>query len=322
MENIVEQLDILEELEPYLSEFPQYSIKGMELISSSPFREDNSPSFSLNLDTGLWIDFGSQGGFTGKGNFYSLMANLTGEDYEDIEQQYYQVVNGKLDEINKLELKVRLPEASPEPVVFDLGDFNYWEYQSNYLSNRGITEKAQQAFKVGYDKDNSSIALPIFDIDGNLVNIKFRNVNQKQFYYLHGGQPSSHHLYGGHMVKKLGSSRVGVPRVFITESEIDALYLWSYGLPAVALSTARLSRRQEELLGLLGVEELILAFDNDSAGKQVFGDAVKRLLGKFKLYQLVLPKEAKDVNDLPIADLRDKQLNIKEVGLRLDIWNP
>lgn len=315
-DNAIEQLDILEELEPYLSEFPQYSIKGMELVSSSPFREDNSPSFSLNLETGLWIDFGESNGYLGKGNFYSLMANLTGEDYEDIQQQYFQYIHGRLDEIDKLELRVELPSEVAKSPVYSLSDFNYWEYKSNYLTNRGITEKAQQAFKIGYDNDNSSIAIPIHDLEGNVVNIKFRNVNHKNFYYLHGGQPSSHHLYGGHMVKRMGSSRI-----FITESEIDALYLWSYGLPAAALSTARLSKRQEELLSLLGVDELILAYDNDMAGEQVYKESVRRLVGKFKLYKLILPDNCKDVNDLPLEVVRDRTFNLKEVGLSLDLWN-
>lgn len=313
MEQVVSKLNILDEIDPYLSEFPRYSIKGNELVSSSPFREDNSPSFSLNLDSGLWIDFGGQGDFRSKGNFYSLMANLTGDSYESIEDQYELLVNGKLDEIDKLELKVALPKEEHYQ-TYNLKELPYYEYKTNYLTNRGITEKAQKAFGIGYDKPNSSVAMPIIDIEGRVVNVKFRSVKHKQFYYLHGGQPSSHHLYGGHMVR-----RAKAKRVFIVESEIDALYLWSYGIPAVALSTARLSRRQELLIGLLGVEEVVLAFDNDKAGNDVYMASKRRLQGRFQLYRLVLPSNAKDVNDLPINVLEEKSFHIEKVGLELDL---
>ena len=59
------------------------------------------------------------------------------------------------------------------------------------------------------------------------------------------------------------------------------MYLWSYGIPAIALGSANLSRRQQTLLQASPIEEMVLAFDNDGAGKKVTRDVYKRL-GRYK----------------------------------------
>lgn len=309
MKDIIEQLDILEELEPYQDRFDNASIKGDELVSSSPFREDRSPSFSLNLDSGLWIDFGSHDDIWGSGNFYQLMAYFTGEHPEDVLDRYRLYLKGVLKDLDTLTLSVDLP-LPEEYVTYSLKDFNYWKYKTNYLTNRGITEKAQRSFKVGYDHANKAIAIPIIDKEGQVVNIKFRKTKHKQFYYLPDGQRVSQHLYGDHLIRRLKCEKA-----FVVESEIDCMYLWSYGIPAVALSTAHLSKRQEELLDLGPLKELVLAFDNDYAGEKAFENTRERLSGKFRLYKLNLPKNAKDVNDLPVDVLRNKDFNVKRVPI-------
>src|SRR5699024_345940 len=92
--------------------------------------------------------------------------------------------------------------------------------------------------------------------------------------------------------------RAGATRAYVVESEIDAMYLWSSGIPAVALSKAYMSERQEELLDLSPVTELVLAFDNDKAGRQATRNVQKRMAGKYRLDQLIFPQGCKDVNDI------------------------
>lgn len=303
----MEHIDVLEELEPYKHRFENASIKGDELVSSSPFREDRSPSFSLNLETGLWIDFGSHDDIWGQGNFYKLMAYFTGEHYIDVLERYKHYLDGVLTDIEGFTLDISLDKPE-EYKTFDLNDFNYWEYKTNYLTNRGITEKAQKAFRIGYDHYNKAVAIPIKDKDGQVVNIKFRKTSRKQFYYLPDGQRVGQHLYGGHFIKRLESETA-----MVVESEIDCMYLWSYGIPAVALGTAHLSKRQQELLELSPLRELILAFDNDQAGEKAFRNASKRLSGNFKLRKLVLPKGKKDVNDLPVEKIRERDFILETI---------
>lgn len=306
-------INFKEELEPYIDQFQNVRLRGDELISSSPFREDNSPSFSLNLETGLWIDFGSSSDIWGKGNFFKLMAFLTGEHYEDVIAHYKQYDITRLANIEDFKLNVDL-EIEKAPKVFNMEDFDYWKYKSDYLTKRGITEKAQRAFRIGYDVNNKAVAIPYFNRQGQLVNVKFRKTSRKQFYYLPDGQPVGQYVYGLNMVK-----RAGATRVYVVESEIDAMYLWSYGIPAVALSKAYMSERQEELLDLSPVTELVLAFDNDKAGRQATRNVQKRMAGKYRLDQLILPQGCKDVNDINKNFIVSGELQTVSLDLSIEL---
>ena len=310
---MAEEIRYREELEPYMDQFNNVRLTGMEFISSSPFREDNSPSFSLNLETGLWIDFGSSDDIWNKGNFIKLMAFLSGEHYDDVANRYKQYHIERLSDVSEFSLNVEL-DLPEEYRTFDLNDFDYWSFSSNYLSNRGITDKALRSFKVGYDHKNKAVAIPYFDTKSKLVNIKYRKVGRKQFYYLPNGQPIGHHVYGLHMVK-----RVKAPRIFVVESEIDCLYLWGLGVPAVALGSAHLSKRQEELLDLSGVTELVLAFDNDKAGRNATNNATKRLGGKYELSRIVFPPNCKDINDIPADLIINKDVQTLPIKLNVDL---
>ena len=303
------EIKYLEELEPYMDQFQNVRIRGDELISSSPFREDTSPSFSLNLETGLWIDFGSVDDLWGKGNFIKLMAFLSGEHYEDVLERYQQYHISRLSDIDKFELNIKL-DLPEEYRTFDLNNFDYWRYKSDYLNNRGITDKAQSAFRIGYDHGNKAIAIPYHDIDGKVINIKFRKVSRKQFYYLPDGQAIGNHVYGLHMIK-----RAKATKAFVVESEIDCLYLWGYGIPAVAMGSANMSKRQEELLDLSPLTDLVLAFDNDPAGRRVTRNAQNRLSGKYGLQKLQFPQNCKDVNDIPKNKIKSQELSLIDLSL-------
>lgn len=310
--DLIEYIDIEEELEPYMDRFERVTLRatdnGQELLSSSPFREDNSPSFSLNLETGLWIDFGSQDGTWGSGNFFQLIAFFTGDHPLDVIEQYQNIVKGIYEDVSSFTLSVDL-EQEEDYTVIDLDNYDYWKYDSNYLNLRGITEKAKESFRVGYDESNKAVAFPIRDIHGNYVNIKFRKTQYKQFYYLPDGQRAGQHLYGGHLVFKYEFEEV-----FLVESEIDALYLWSYGIPAIALGKAYMSKRQQELIELSPIKTLILSLDNDSAGQTTSAGIEKRLLGKKKLLKHTFPNGVKDVNDLDKRILINKYFNLTEVS--------
>lgn len=310
---MADEIKYLEELEPFMDQFQNLRLRGVELISSSPFREDTSPSFSLNLETGLWIDFGSVDDLWGKGNFIKLMAFLSGEHYEDVLERYKQYSITRLSDIDKFELNIKL-DLPEEYRTFNLKDFDYWSMKSNYLNNRGITDKAQKAFQIGYDHGNKAVAFPYHDTNGKVINIKFRKVSRKQFYYLPDGQAIGNHVYGLHMIK-----RAKATKAFIVESEIDCLYLWSYGIPAVAMGSANMSRRQEELLDLSPLTELVLAFDNDPAGRRATLNAQNRLSGKYRLQKLQFPKNCKDINDIPKNILKRQGLCLFDIPLMVSL---
>lgn len=293
-------IDVLEELSPY--EFYKARNRGTELTSCSPFRSEDSPSFSINLENGQWIDFGASGDSHGKGNFISLLSFLRGEPYEQTEQYLIDKYGITKRNVDNITLNINLEPPKRNNRIITLDEYKQYAYRHPYLKGRGISEKVQNAFKIGYDRKNKAVAFPWFDVDGNIVNVKFRSVRSKHFHYA-DGQPIRNHLYGIHFIKKLLPSR---PEKFayIVESEIDALYLWTNGLPAVAIGGSNITKQQIGLLKRSPIRQLIIATDNDEVGQKVKSKITSELLGFMELYEIQIPDGKKDVNDLTEEEIK------------------
>src|SRR5699024_12139771 len=84
------------------------------------------------------------------------MAFLTGEHYDDVIAHYKQYDITRLANIEDFKLNVDL-EIEKAPKVFNMEDFDYWKYKSDYLTKRGITEKAQRAFRIRSEEHTSEL---------------------------------------------------------------------------------------------------------------------------------------------------------------------
>lgn len=290
-------IDFAEELDPYMDEFSRAQVRGEKLQSCSPFRHESTPSFAVNLDNGTWIDSGASDEDWYKGNFVKLLSYLMGTTYEEAEDYLIAKYRLILDDTEALTLDIQL-EDDKDYRELTVDDLEPYAYRSTYLGNRGISERVQRAFQIGYDRSSNAVTFAWHDKKGSIINIKFRKTETKVFWYLKDGQPIKQHIYGLHMVYKTGAKRV-----FIVESETDALYLWSHKIPAVALGSASLSKKQEELLLSSPIEEIVLAFDRDSAGSRARDHVTSRLLGKKQISIMPIPVGCKDINDIKSENL-------------------
>ena len=84
--------------------------------------------------------------------------------------------------------------------------------------------------------------------------------------------------------------------VYVVESQINALTLWGWGYPSVALFGTG-SEHQYNLLKKSGIRNFVLCFDGDTAGRQGAKKLVKTLPVSSMVTVVQLP-ESKDVNDL------------------------
>ncbi|MGG4390500.1 toprim domain-containing protein [Priestia megaterium] len=287
-------VNIEEELEPYLEDnFNRHQTRGHKLQACSPFRDEKTPSFAVNLENGTWIDSGATEDRWRKGNFIQLLSFLMGVTYEESEQFLWEKYKTIYSDVDNLELEINWGfEEKPKRIV-SKEELQEYMYRNPYLTNRGIAEKVQRAFKIGYDQKGKGIVIPWMDKQGQIVNLKFRSVTDKRFWYLSDGQPIKQHIYGLHFIFKMN-----VKTVFVVESETDCLYLWSHGIPAIALGSASLSKAQEKLLINSPIESLVLAFDADKAGYRCKMDCIKRLQGVMELWEMPMPRGCKDVNDI------------------------
>lgn len=302
-------VDIEEELEPYLDEFKGVRVRGNKLQACSPFRPEEHPSFAVNLDTGVFIDSGSSNEDWRKGNFTKLLSYLQGVTYEETEEYLLTKYRTILDDVENYTLDIQLAPVKTYKTI-PTEDIQPYMFRHPYLGRRGISEKVQRAFRIGYDSEGEAVVFVWHDKDGNPINLKFRSVKDKRFWYVEGGQPIKQHIYGLHFFYKLNKTTA-----VVTESETDALYLWTLGVPAIALGSASLSKKQEELLLNSPIETLILAFDKDNAGNNARANVTARLLGKINLKDLVIARGCKDINDMTPEQVKYSVKNVSEISL-------
>lgn len=287
------KVDYLKELKKYEWVRPKWT--ETKLICCSPFRSEKHPSFAVNLENGTWIDSGGEGDHY-KGNFISLLSYLRNETYRESEEyvlETYDQLHYK--DADELELDFEgwvQPKQTYEKL--DKGILKNFAYRCGYLERRGIAEIYQRAVKIGYDPKHKAISIPWFDKDGELVAIKFRSVRDKRFWYYSGGQPVRNHLWGMWIVHLKHSKRV-----FVVESEIDALTLWAHKIPAVAVGGSSMTEEQRKLILESGVETIVLATDNDRAGRRLAESIRDKLNGFVNIEKMWFPAKYKDVNDLP-----------------------
>lgn len=299
------KVDVLEELNYF--DWNRAKVKPDEMVACSPFRNEKSPSFSINLTTGQWIDFGSDDHFS-KGNLITLLSYLRNETPNEVETYLLERYGIDLTDVESLNLDFDLNFDTKVETIIDIETYKQYAFRHPYLGKRGVSEKVQKAFKVGFDKKANAVSLAWFDVKGNIINIKFRSVKSKIFFYYPNGQPIRNHIYGMHFVYKMN-----LEKVFIVESEIDALYLWSNGFPAIALGGSNISDAQRKLILRSPIKTLVIATDNDRVGEEIKERLMTDLVGYKELHSITFPENAKDVNDLSPEQLKTIASNTKPV---------
>lgn len=308
-------VDVLEELNEF--EWKKSRVVGDEFEACSPFREENRPSFYVNIHTGLFKDFGAEDENWKQGNFISLLSYLHNISYEEAENYLLEKYRVVIDDVEGLELKINLQmDKKEEEKYFTREELKPFLFRKkDYLLKRGISEEIQKKFVVGYWKERKAVAFFWLDaFAGKVVNVKFRSIKGKQFFYIRGGQPVRKHVFGLYHVIKEGHKKA-----WIVESEIDALYLWSMGIPAVALGGSHLSKEQKRKLLLSGVETFVIATDADKAGIRIKESIIKELGVLVELEEVELPDYAKDVNEVKPEDMLKVIESVKPVNIKINL---
>lgn len=168
-----------------------------------------------------------------------------------------------------------------------------------YMYKRKLTDDIIEMFDVGYDKRSHSITFPCNDKDGNCLFIVRRSVLGKIYNMPEG---ITKPVYG---LDKLPED---TKEVVVCESIINALTLWTWGIPAIALLGTGTDPQYQELKNL-PIRKYILAFDGDFAGRKATTTFIKKVQNK--LIQYVELPEGKDINDLTFEEYK----NLKRRGI-------
>lgn len=165
----------------------------------------------------------------------------------------------------------------------------------NYLQGRGVdANKLYNKFPVGYDMTTNSVVFYIRDLKNRYIGSKTRSIQGKRFANATGAKKSTY-LYGAYEL--LQSAWQPEDPVWICESEIDALTVWSRGGYAVAIGGSHISNRQLQILKTLGVRRIIDGLDKDEAGRGGWKNICTYIKG-ISTYNTKYPVNKKDINDL------------------------
>lgn len=189
-----------------------------------------------------------------------------------------------------------------EPIQPELVDRYITDYRTSqkaqaYMQKRKISNEIVEMFGIGYNREHDSIVMPIQDIDGKVKMLKERSIEGKQFFNTKGIDKASV-IFGLYQV--LQQDKLKSEKVWICESEIDALTIWTYGGLAIAIMGSHLSNAQIELLNRSGIRKLVDGMDRDKAGREGWQKAKNHLIPKgYRTWNTIWQfTQCKDINEL------------------------
>lgn len=177
---------------------------------------------------------------------------------------------------------------SPSKKFLNERILNKYMFYHPYMWERGLSKEVVDRFSVGYDKEHNAITFPVWDELGRLVMVTSRNVTNKYFYI---EKDRDKPVYLLNFINK-----EHIDKVYVCESQINALTLWSWGYPAIALFGTG-SAFQYEILNKSGIRNYILCFDGDFAGRVGRKRFIQNIRDDVLVSYVPIPN-GKDVNDL------------------------
>lgn len=298
----MENIKINYELEISRFDWSNQQWSSDKFTASSPFRSgDSTASFYVWLEdnprfharAGDWGDSGAVDPEYRRGDFVKLLAFLRQEtEYEAREYLRYTYTT---EWTGEEELTLNPPKLSIESVSRPLDSrlLDQYKYRHPYLERRGISEAVQRAMRIGYDRARQAVTIPWFLPDGRLGNVMYRSVNSKVFWFAKEGMPIRNMLYGIDVIY-----RQKVKRAALVEAPIDALFLMTCGIPAVAVGGTAFNEAKRDLIIRSGIEEITLFTDNDAPGEEMKRKAIELLDGFVVLKEVVYPEGCKDPCDV------------------------
>ncbi len=267
-----------------------------------PFHKDGlerKPSMGIISVNNKELEFGTYNCFTCKssGHLEDFVAQVL--DISTYDSIQWLIDNfGIYTEDTQIEIEeIKLEEEKPKREV----NLVKVDYNHLYLKERRLNIDICKKFQVGYDIKTNCIVFPVWDENDVLVMNTRRDVLSKKFYLEKDIEKPVYLL--NEILKE------NIKQVYVCESQINALTLWGWGYPSIALFGTG-SEHQYNMLNKTEILEYVLCFDGDDAGKK----GIKRFLkniNKGCFITIIYLPQGKDVNDLTKEEF--EKLEKKEV---------
>lgn len=276
LHELIQNIDIVD----YISQYVELERKNGEYWGLSPFKDENTPSFSVRRENGLWYDFSS-----GKsGNLYSFIKEYFNCQNREVVDKIVEFANGgtsgncscnsmyatrickKYSKQNNQKQK----QSKSEAVILSDDYMDRYELNEDKLAiweEEGISKESIKRFNIKYDSFANRIVYPIRNIYGEIVNIGGRTLDEnykekklrKYTYYFPWGDGMDL-IYGLYEnLEYVSKSK----EIIIFEGCKSVLMSDTWGIKnAGALLTSHLNPNQMRILARLGVN-VVFALDED-----------------------------------------------------------
>lgn len=294
-------IDVLYELEQFDWRNVRPAVDSF--IASSPFRmDDDTPSFFVDLREdsdyyGCWHDFGGTDPEWTSGNFAKLLSYLMDVSYREADEYLRRKYENDGDQEAPVLRRVRLSAERPKKSVLHVGLLEEYHHDHPYLASRCISAEVQREMQTGYCPSKNAVTIPWFGPNGQLLNIKYRSVTGKKFWYVKGGRPIRELVYGIDYIYRYRCRQAA-----IVEAEIDALTLLSAGIPAVAAGGGVINKEKAAVIIRSPIEEIFVMSDHDDVGQALKREVIRMLGGDLRVGVAGFPKRYKDVNEVAQAE--------------------
>jgi DNA primase len=273
---------------------------GQEISARCPVhlartgKEDNSPSWSMNAETGLWICYSCGA----RGTLPQLIMELTGkEDFAVTEM----IMNNNVQ-------RLQMPEWERRPEVDHQMYLHYPEVPKNRLASRNITAEAARKHGLRWNDKNNSWIIPMVSSEGDLLGWQEKGLNST---YNHPtGVRKGDTLFGIEQFKSTTA--------ILVESPLDVVRFASSfsGIQCLGTFGAQITKNQLQLAYSVA-DKVIVAMDNDEAGiasaKKIFKDMPLLKGGVYWLHYG--HTKAKD-----LGDMTDDEIEIAVVNASVIPW--
>ena len=152
-----------------------------------------------------------------------------------------------------------------------------------YLKGRGFSEETIKYFRIGQHNGNT-VMLPFFK-DGELVNVKYRNIEDKTMWTEKAAEPIL-----------FNRDNITTNELIITEGEYDCMALHEYGIESVSVPNGVNDFRwlENEWEWISKYKTIYICFDSDKAGQKGSLELAQRA-GLWRCRTVTFPK--KDANE-------------------------
>lgn len=230
-------------------------------VGSLNGEEGRSLSIRLSGDKrGVWRDFAADDG----GDLLDLWAKVRGQSISEAMTDVKAYL-GIRDQIPARQVKEYKRPPKPKGQKAK-GRVLEW------LAGRGLNDSTIEAFKVAEQIANGkTIAVFPFLRDGELINVKYRDLDDKRGMRQEAGAEAC--LFGWHLIDPK------VRAIAITEGEIDAMTLHQCGIPALSVNQGAGAHQwiENDWDRLERFSEIFVCFDDDQAGQKGASEVVQRL---------------------------------------------